>query len=175
MADERSGGDSGWKNGDDREHRAIRFNEEYKPVAACGLVLDEAYRMPTSPRRKQCEHCQALEQGIPAWWLDASHVVVAEDKRWDQAVVGDLIQTKAEHGRVVEANVDPLFCAHRFEDGAVISEPRDRMISSKRPAPDEDKAEYVKAQIERWRRADPDVRSLWTSAQVMLKENDGDS
>ena len=87
---------------------------------------------------------------VPDWVTDTSHLVLSEDKRWDAVEVGDLVQIEKHHGPVVEVNVDPIFCAHRFEDGTVKSHPRDRQVATKRPATDDEKTEWAAERCADW-------------------------
>jgi len=97
----------------------------------------------------------------PESFLTPVDLVISETKRWDEIVVGDLVQIKQQHGPVVETNVDPLFCAHRFEDGSVITESRDREVATRRPADAQALAEWQAERRADWEKMPADFRRMW--------------
>lgn len=104
---------------------------------------------PQGPPQRRAAVDSAVDD-VPAYWIDATNLVMSDEKRWDEVEVGDIIQIKGDHGPVVEADVDPLFCAHIFEDGARISESRDRVVAFKRPATEAEKAEWIEGRRRQW-------------------------
>jgi hypothetical protein len=61
-----------------------------------------------------------------------------EEVEWRDVQVGYLVERFKAHGPVVETDVDPLFLAHRFEDGLVRSLPRSERVRIKRDMTEEE-------------------------------------